>query len=133
MAFLTRLSGAAELQIEPELIAECIDACQENARVCLACADACLSELDTRGLTRCIRLCLDCAEISATASHILARQAGHDTVLLRAMLQLCVIACMRAGDECAHHALRGLDQCRRSAESCRRNADLCNQLLASLD
>ena len=42
-----------------------IESCFDCAQTCAACADACLAEPDPAALARCIRICGECADISA--------------------------------------------------------------------
>ena len=93
-----------------------IDACAECNQAYTACADACLSEDDVDDLTKCIRTCLDCADICTTTSRALSRQTGYDPNLTKAVLEACITACKASGDECARHAEHHL-HCSICAES----------------
>jgi hypothetical protein len=49
----------AEINLDRELLARCVDACVACAQACTACADACLSEEMIDELRKCIRSDLD--------------------------------------------------------------------------
>ncbi len=100
-------------------------ACIDHAQACTACADACLGEQDTQMLARCIRLDLDCADLSDATGKIPSRQAASDPTMLRAARQECKLC----GDECGQ---RGRQHCAACAEACRRCEQACNALLQSL-
>ena len=87
-----------------------------------------LSEDDVDDLTKCIRTCLDCADICATTSPALSRQTGYDPILTKAALEACVTACKASGEECARHAEHHL-HCRICAEVCRRCEQACRDLV----
>jgi hypothetical protein len=112
-----------------DALAECITACVECAQACIACADACLAEPDVAGLVRCIRLDLDCADVSEATGRVLSRQAAYDADLTRAVLQACATASRTCGDECAAHGEHGMEHCRVCAEACRRCERACRALL----
>jgi hypothetical protein len=118
-------------QVDPAVLAECIEACFDCAQTCTACADACLGEQQLQMLVRCIRLNLDCADVCDTAGRLLSRQTEADWGLLRAQLQACATACRVCGDECQKHAGHH-EHCRVCAESCRRCEEACNRLLSAL-
>ena len=117
--------------IDPEALAECIDASFTCAQVCTACADACLGEPDVQTLVRCIRLNLDCADACGTTGRMLSRQTEPDIGLLRAQLQACLEACRVCGAECEKHAGHH-EHCRVCAESCRRCEAACERLLSAI-
>ena len=59
----THPSGAA---VDPDALVGCVQASFDCEQSCTACADACIGEGDVRMLARCIRLCLDCADVCDT-------------------------------------------------------------------
>jgi hypothetical protein len=124
-------SSPAEIAIDQELLAECIQACVDCAQTCTACADACLGEESVAELTRCISTDLDCADVCDATGRVMSRLAGRDADLTRAVLRACAQACRSCGDECARHAEMH-EHCRLCAEACRRCEDACNKLLAAL-
>jgi hypothetical protein len=112
-------------------LASTIDTLIMCSEACTSCADACLSEDMVAGLTMCIRLDLDCADICATTARVLTRQTSFDVAIARAQLEACATACMACAAECVTHA--GMhEHCRICAEACRRCERACRELLASL-
>jgi hypothetical protein len=117
--------------LDRELLFSCIDECFDCSTTCTACADACLGEPDVPDLVRCVRLCLDCADICDTVGRVVSRQTEIDLGVVRAELEGCIVICRDCGDECEKHAPHH-DHCRVSAESCRRCEQACRDLLASM-
>lgn len=108
-----------------------IRAAAECTHACIACADACLSEDDPAPLRRCVRIDLDCADITAATGRLLARPGEQDRELLRAQLEACATACRTCADECDQHAER-MEHCRICAESCRACAEACDTMMEAL-
>ena len=82
-------------------------------------------------LVKCIRLCLDCADVCTATLRVLSRQTDYDADLTRSQPQACVAACNSCGDECGRHA--GMHaHCRVCAEACRRCQQACTQLLTAM-
>jgi hypothetical protein len=50
-------------------------------------------------MIRCIRLCLDCANICLATRGILSRQTAFDPSVARVALQACALTCTVCGDE----------------------------------
>jgi Domain of Unknown Function (DUF326) len=123
----THPSSAADI----ETLARCVEEGFACAQSCTACADACLGEPDVADLTRCIRLNLDCADICETTGKIVSRQTEPQPELMRSMIETCVVACIRCGEECERHAEHH-EHCRVCAEACRRCAQACQDGLAAL-
>ena len=121
----------AEINLDRELLARCVDACIACAQACTACADACLSEEMINELRTCIRTDLDCADICDVTGRVLSRHTGYDANLTRAQLQACVQACKSCGDECESHAEMH-EHCRICAEACRRCEQACQEVLAAI-
>lgn len=119
------------LEVDPSLLAACIEACFECAQVCMACADACLGEEDLAPLVRCIRLNLDCDDVCDVTGRLLSRQTEPDWAVLRAQIEACVAACRACAAECERHAEHH-EHCQLCAASCRRCEDACNRLLTAL-
>jgi hypothetical protein len=110
---------------------ECVEACFDCAQSCTACADACLGEDDSKSLTRCIRLNLDCADVCDATGRILSRQTAFEPEMARAALRACAEACRLCGDECERHASHH-EHCRVCAEACRRCERACNDVLSAI-
>ncbi len=109
---------------------QCVEACVEAEVVCVACADACLTEEDIAGLRRCIRLNLDCADVAGATARMLARRVT-DPKLLRAQIEACARACAVCAEACQEHA-SSHDHCRICAEACHRAAERCGAVLREL-
>lgn len=105
-----------------------LEAAEECAQSCTACADACLGEKNVPSLVRCIRLNLDCADICSATSRLFSRQTHGEPSVLRAQLEACAEVCRVCGAECEKHAAHHA-HCRVCAESCRQTEDLARQLL----
>lgn len=108
-----------------------VKAAAECTATCTACADACLSESDPATQRTCIRLNLDCADVTATTGRLIARPGEQDQQVLRAQLDACAAACRACADECDRHASK-MEHCRICAESCRACADACDRMKAAL-
>jgi Domain of Unknown Function (DUF326) len=121
----------AEINLDRELLARCVDACIACAQACTACADACLSKEMIDQLRKCIRSDLDCADICEATGRVLSRHTGYDANLTRAQLLACAQACKSCGEECEGHAEMH-EHCRICAEACRRCEQACQEVLAAI-
>jgi hypothetical protein len=108
-----------------------IDALDDCARACIADADSDLNEQNLSELVKCIRLCLDCADVCAATVRVTSRQTEYDAGVTRPLLEACAAACKSCGDECERHA-RMHEHCRVCAEACRRCEQACRELLAAM-
>ncbi|WP_126173341.1 four-helix bundle copper-binding protein [Altericroceibacterium xinjiangense] len=94
---------------------------------CTSCADACVvEEMD---MAACIRSCLDCADVCATTARLGVRRSDQNVETLRAMLEMCILACERCAAECEKHEA---EHCQLCAKMCRECADGCKQALATV-
>ncbi|QHC72591.1 four-helix bundle copper-binding protein [Rathayibacter sp. VKM Ac-2805] len=117
--------------VDPEVLAECIDACGACALTCTACADACLGEESVAELVHCIRTDLVCADVCAATGAVLSRRGVVGSAAVRALVEACLLACRACADDCEQHA--GMhEHCRICAEACRRCEQACERLLAQL-
>ena len=123
-------SSRAAITDDAELI-RAIETCLVCAHACVSCADACVGENDPRPLLRCIRLDLDCADISQATWRLLARQLEPELDVLALQLELCARACVKCAEECERHAGEH-DHCRVCAETCRWCERACRALLAKV-
>ncbi|MGQ5264741.1 four-helix bundle copper-binding protein [Micromonospora sp. ZYX-F-536] len=119
------------INLDRAKLAAAIDALNDCAQACTACADACLSEDMVAELTKCIRTDLDCADICTTTARVLSRHTGYDANISRSLLEACATTCKACGDECARHADMH-EHCRICAESCRACEKACRDLLATI-
>jgi hypothetical protein len=90
-----------------------------------------LSEQHVPDLVKCIRLCLDCADVCAATVGVTSRQAEYDSNVTKPLLEACVAICKSCGDECERHAQMH-EHCRVCAEACRRCEQACRELLAAM-
>ncbi len=119
-----------DFNVDADPLARCIDECHACAETCTLCADDCLSEEGVAGLTKCIRLNLDCADVCTAAGRVVARQTDYDANVTRTILEACAQACKSCGDECESHAGHH-EHCRVCAEACRRCERACSELVAT--
>ncbi len=113
------------------LVAITIEALNDCAQACFADTGCDLSEHNVSEMVRCIRLCLDCADVCAATAAIISRQAEYDPDVIEPLLGACAAACKSCGDECEQHAPMH-EHCRVCAEACRRCEQACRELLAAL-
>jgi hypothetical protein len=120
-----------DVNLDADLLAGAIDALSDCAQACIADADDDLSEQNIAEMVKCIRLCLDCADVCAATVGVTSRQTEYDANVTRPLLEACVAACRSCGDECERHAGR-YEHCRVCAEACRRCEQACRQLVAAM-
>ena len=114
-----------------DLLAVCLEACADCAQACLSCADACLGEPNVAELVSCIRFNQDCADICTATFSVLSRQLVQAREVDRALLEACLLACRKCGDECARHAGH-MEHCRVCAAACEACASACESLLTNV-
>ena len=119
------------VDVDADVLASAIDAMSDCAQACNADNAADLSEPNLADMVRCIRLCLDCTDICATAAAVTSRLVEYDPGVLRPLLESCVAICHSCGDECERHAPMHA-HCRVCAQACRRGEQACRALLAAL-
>jgi hypothetical protein len=119
------------VNVAAALLAATTDALNDCAQACIADNDADLSEPSVTEMVRCIRLCLNCADICAATAGVTSRQAEYDANVSRPLLEACVAICQSCGDECERHA-RMHEHCRVCAEACRRCEQACRELLDAM-
>jgi hypothetical protein len=113
-------------------LVEGIRACYDYAEACLVDADADLAEPHTLEMVRCIRLCLECADVCLATGAMLLRQTSFDPATARGTLQACVQTCKVCGDDCEHHAQHGIAHCQTCMKACRRCEQACTTILTLL-
>jgi hypothetical protein len=124
-------SSPRTFDVNEGLMAAAIDALNDCAQACTADVDHDLSEQHVPELVRCIRLCLDCADICAATVAVTSRQTEPDSRVTEPLLEACVAICKSCGDECELHG-RMHEHCRVCAEACRRCEQACRDLLAAV-
>jgi hypothetical protein len=117
--------------VDTDVLAATTDAVNDCAQACTGCADDDLSEPDITELVKCIRLCLDCADVCTATVRVISRQTEYDANLTRSLLEACATACKSCGDECERHAQMH-EHCRVCATACRRCEQACRQLLTAM-
>jgi uncharacterized membrane protein len=121
-----------DVNLDADLLAATIDALSDCAQACIADADDDLSEQNIAEMVKCIRLCLDCADVCAATLRVVSRQTEYDANVTRPLLEACVATCKSCRDECERHAQMH-EHCRVCAEACRRCEQACNELLAAME
>ena len=86
---------------------------------------------DVTDMRKCIRLCLDCADICEATGRVLTRQTEYDGPTAKAQLQSCEATCRACAEECEHHAEHH-EHCRICGEECRICELACQRLLESM-
>jgi uncharacterized membrane protein len=119
------------LNADPEMLAATLDALIGCAQACTADADADLREQDLAEMVKCIRLCLDCADVCTATAAVISRQTDYDANVTRPLLQACAATCKSCGDECERHAQHH-EHCRVCEQACRRCEQACRELLSAL-
>jgi hypothetical protein len=119
------------LNADPGILAATIDALGDCAQACDADADADLREPDLAEMVKCIRLCLDCADVCTATAGVVSRQTAYDANVTRPLLEACAAACKSCGDECERHAQHH-EHCRVCEQACRRCEQACRALLSAL-
>lgn len=132
MSYAMRLldSYPRTFDLDADLLSSTIDALADCTQACTADADDDLSEPGVAEMIKCIRLCLDCADICRCTASVTSRQTDYDANITRPLLEACVAACKSCGDECERHATMHA-HCRVCTEACRRCEGACRDLLAA--
>ena len=119
------------LKVDAAALAGTIDALHDCVRACTADVDADLGERHLADLVKCIRLCLDCADVCAATAAVLTRQTEFNSRAIGPLLEACAAACKVSGDECERHAHMH-EHCRSCAQACRRCEQACRELLVAV-
>jgi hypothetical protein len=117
--------------VDASVLAATIDALKDCAQACTADAADDLSEQNVTELVKCIRLCLDCADVCAATAAVTSRQTEYDAKVTKALLEAGATTCKSCGDECERHAQMH-EHCRICAEACRRCERACRELVAGM-
>jgi hypothetical protein len=125
------LDSCPRTDIDAKVLAAAIDAMHDCAQACTADADNDLSEPTVADLVKCIRLCMDCADICTMAAAVTSRQSEFDADITMPMLEACMAACRSCGDECQRQAMMHA-HCQVCADACRRCEQACNELMDAM-
>ena len=118
-------------EVDRETLARCIAECYDCARSCTICADANLAEKDVAEMRRCMRLCLDSADVCIDTGRMVSRQTEYEPEPARALVESCQQSCATCAEECEHHAQHH-EHCRLCAETCGRCEAACAALLDAI-
>jgi hypothetical protein len=124
-------SYSRTFNVDNGALAATIDALNDCAQACTADVDADLGEQDVSEMVKCIRLCLECADICVATVAVTSRLAEYDSKITKPLLEACVAACKSCGDECERHAQMH-EHCRVCGEACRRCEQACRKLLDTM-
>ena len=116
--------------IDTSVLAGAIDALSDCVQACIIDVDADLME-HAAELLKCIRLCLDCADVCGATLAVTSRQTGYEPALNKLLLKACVAVCKSCGDECERHAPMHA-HCRVCFEASRRCEEACRNLLGAI-
>jgi hypothetical protein len=117
--------------VDASVLTATIDALNDCAQACTEDVDDDLSEQNVPDLVKCIRLCLDCADVCTATVRVTSRQTGYDSSITNPLLAACIVTCKCCGDECERHAEMH-EHCRVCAEACRRCEQACRELLVAM-
>jgi uncharacterized membrane protein len=117
--------------VDTGVLAATIDALNDCAQACTSNADDDLSEQNVPEMVKCIRLCLDCADVCHAMVQVISRQTEYDANVTRPLLEACAATCKSCGDECDRHAMM-YAHCRVTAQACRRGEQACRDLLVAM-
>jgi hypothetical protein len=117
--------------VDAGVLAATIDALTDCAQACTADTDADLSEQNVTDMVKCIRLCLNCADVCTATIAVTSRQAEYDANVAKPLLEACAAICKSCGDECERHAQMH-EHCRICEQACRRCQQACRELLAAI-
>jgi hypothetical protein len=119
------------VQMDLNVLAECIQAAMDCHQSCTTCADACLAGPKVEQMRHCIRLNLDCADICVAATNVMSRMTAPDWTMMRAQVESLLQACRSNAAECEKHAEQQ-KHCAVCAESCRRCERACARMLEAM-
>ena len=116
---------------DAQMLTATIDALTDCAQACTADADNDMSEPDVADLVKCMRLCMDCADICMATARVCSRQTESDPSVMTSMLEACIACCKSCGDECERMAMvhAHIQVCE---QACRRCEKACRQLLDAM-
>lgn len=125
LAVMYSSTAGADPASRQTLLDKCAEACSKCQRSCDACARHCATQLG-EGKSHhmaTLRTCLDCADICAAASRIVARNGVFSGPICTA----CADACAKCAAECDKHASDTI--MKECAEQCRACEKACREML----
>jgi hypothetical protein len=114
--------------LDAGVLAATIEALADCAQACTTDADANLGEQNVAEMVKCIRLCLNCADLCAATAAVASRPAAAEIGVIEPLLAACAAICKSCGDECARHAQMH-PHCRVCEGACRRGEQACHELV----
>ncbi|RJY08194.1 four-helix bundle copper-binding protein [Aurantiacibacter aquimixticola] len=97
------------------------------AAICNSCVDACNAEQGD--MSECIRKCSDASDICQAVSTVAARRTHGNTVVIKSLLEACIIACKVCAEESAKH---DNPHCNRCERMCREVVEDCTKALQGM-
>lgn len=110
-----------------EQLGETVKHAMYCAAIANSCVDACNSE--PGDMSECIRKCSDASDICQAVSTVAARRTHGNTVVIKSLLEACIIACKVCAEECAKHDNA---HCRRCERMCRETMEDCVKALQGM-
>ena len=108
------------VNVDAGLLAATIDTLNDCSQACTADADDDLSEQNLTEMVKCIRLCLDCADVCTATVRVTSRQTEYDANVTKPLLEACVATCKSCGDSASGiPRLRALPHLRRGLPALR--------------
>jgi hypothetical protein len=101
MSYATQLLDTypRSFNVDAGVLTVTIEALSDCAQACTSDADDDLSEQNLAELVKCIRLCLDCADVCDATVRVTSRQTEYDAGVTRPLLEACAATCKSCGDE----------------------------------
>lgn len=121
----------ARLAVDPDTLAEAIEAFGRCAAACTACSSACLAESEVADLRDCIATNDVCAEVCTATANVAARLTKGSYAILRSQLEACDVACRICREECERHAQEH-PHCAACAEACADAQSAASRLLEAV-
>ena len=106
---------------------DCIQACLDCARLWNTCGDDMIGmphETEQDLMTRCIRLCRDCADICLLSAQWMGRTSAFAVRMCAWCAEVCELCAGLCEEQAPHQAL-----CGDCAAACRRCAELCHKMV----
>ena len=119
-------SLAVHAALDPQTLADVLDALSACEHAVTACAAGMLAAEDIDRMRTSVLRDLDCSDVVATTRRLLTRATADDSTLITAQLEACIIACGRSEEQCKRttaehehcHLCTGASH--EAAETCRR-------------
>lgn len=130
MSYTKEMLDAAPIGVPLDTsdVAAAIDACLACLQSCTSCADSDLGEDDVAEMSRCIALCLNCADVCDLTARLLSRPSQWESFIVYRLLEACVRACTDSAEECHKHAPHHR-HCAVCEKVCRECIRACNAVL----